>query len=78
MRAAELVEPNADCSHYIVSTSNEPDVVCVSEIWTDQAAHDVALEPENIHALIAEARPLIAGMSDQTHLTVRGGKSLHV
>jgi len=78
LRAAELLEPNADCIHYIVSTSNEPDVVYVSEIWSDQVAHDASLQPARIRALIEEARPLIAGMSDQTHLTVHGGKGLRI
>ncbi len=75
LEAAELLEPNPGC---IVSTSNESDAVYVSEIWTDQIAHDASLEPENIRALIEEARPLIAGMSDQTHLTVHGGKGLRI
>ncbi len=78
LEAAELLEPNPGCIQYIVSTSNESDAVYVSEIWTDQIAHDASLEPENIRALIEEARPLIAGMSDQTHLTVHGGKGLRI
>ncbi len=48
----------------------------VSEVWTDQDAHDASLEPEDVRALIQEARPLIAGMSDQTQLTIHGGKGL--
>ena len=47
----------------------------VSELWTSVAAHDASLEPEDIPALIQEARPLITGMSDQTQL-VHGGKGL--
>ena len=48
----------------------------VSEVWTSVAAHDASLEPQDIRALIQEARPLITGMSDQTQLTVHGGKGL--
>jgi len=58
----------------VVSTSSDPDAVYVSEVWTDQVAHDASLETEDIRALIPEARPLITGMSEQTHLTVHGGK----
>ena len=76
LQAAELLEQNPDCLLYVVSTSDEPEAVWVSELWTDEAAHDVSLEPEDIRALIEEARPLIAGMSDQTRLTVHGGKGL--
>ncbi|MDQ3627955.1 MAG: antibiotic biosynthesis monooxygenase [Actinomycetota bacterium] len=76
LRASELLERNPDCIQYIVSTSEGSDAVYVSEIWTSQAAHDASLEPEDIRALIQEARPLIAGMADQTHLTVHGGKGV--
>jgi quinol monooxygenase YgiN len=50
--------------------------VWVSEVWTDEAAHDASLEPADIQALIQEARPLIANMSDRTTLTVHGGNGL--
>jgi quinol monooxygenase YgiN len=76
LRAAKLLEGNPGCIHYIVSTSEEPEAVWVSEVWTSVAAHDASLEPEDIQALIQEARPLITGMSDQTQLTVHGGKGL--
>ena len=70
------LEPNPDCIRYIVSTSDEPEAVWVSEVWTDEAAHEASLEAADIQALIQEARPLIAGMSDRIQLTVHGGKGL--
>ena len=76
LQAAKLLESNPGCIHYIVSTSEEPEAVWVSEVWTSVAAHDASLEPQDIRALIQEARPLITGMSDQTQLTVHGGKGL--
>src|ERR1017187_2792673 len=76
LQAAKLLEGNPGCIHYIVSTSEEPEALWVSEVWTSVAAHDASLEPEDIQALIQEARPLITGMSDQTQLTVHGGKGL--
>jgi len=76
LRAAKLLERNPDCIHYIVSTSDEPEAVWVCEVWTNVAAHDASLEPEDIRALIGEARLLIVGMSDQTPLAVQGGKGL--
>jgi quinol monooxygenase YgiN len=76
LQAAKLLECNSSCLHYIVSTSDEPEAVWVCEVWTDVAAHDASLEPEDIKALIQEARPLIAGISDQTELTLQGGKGL--
>lgn len=76
LRAAELLEANPSCLHYLVSTSEEPDAVWVSEVWTDKDAHAASLEPEEIRALIQRARPLIAGISDRTELQVHGGKGL--
>ena len=76
LRAAELLGGNPGCLHYVVSTSTDPDTVYVSEVWIDKAAHDSSLEPEDIRALITEARPLIAGMGSQTELDVHGGKGL--
>ena len=76
LQAAKLLEGNPGCIHYIVCTSEEPEAVWVSEVWTSVAAHDASLEPEDIQALIQAARPLITGMSDQTQLTVHGGKGL--
>ena len=76
LAAAELLGRDPGCLHYVVSTSAEPDAVWVWEAWTDQAAHDASLEPDDVRALIQQARPLIAGMSDQTVLTVHGGKGL--
>lgn len=76
LQAARLLERNPSCIQYVVSTSDEPEAVWVSEVWTDEAAHDASLEPEDVRALIQEARPLIAGMSEQTRLNVHGGKGL--
>jgi quinol monooxygenase YgiN len=76
LRAAELLEDNAGCLQYLVGTGDDPDTVWVSELWTDRAAHDSSLEPEAVQVVIAEARPLIAGMAEPTQLDVRGGKGM--
>ncbi|MCY7372994.1 MAG: antibiotic biosynthesis monooxygenase [Spirochaetaceae bacterium] len=76
LEAAALLEKNPDCIQYLVSTSEDPGAVWVSELWTDQVAHQASLEPEDIRALIQRARPLITGMSHRTELTVHGGKGL--
>ena len=76
LQAAAVLGRNPDCVHYVVSTSDEPDAVWVSEVWTSREAHDRSPAPEDVRALIQQARPLIAGMSDRTELTVHGGKGL--
>lgn len=76
LRAAAAMEANPACLHYLVGTSGEEDVVCVSEAWTDQNAHAASLDDESARALIGQARDLLASFPDQTRLTLHGGKGL--
>jgi len=76
LQAAQLLQRNEDCLHYLVSTTNTPDEIWVTELWNTKEAHDASLAPEDIRSLIQGAMPLIASMSDQTELEVAGGKGL--
>ncbi len=76
MQAADLLQRNQDCIHYLVSTTEEPDAVWVTETWTNKEAHEASLAPADVRALIAQAMPLIAGMSDRTEMQLIGGKGL--
>jgi quinol monooxygenase YgiN len=76
LRAAQLMEANPHCLFYLVATTERPDEVAVSEVWTSEDAHDASLHDAGVAELIAEARPVIAGLAGQTHLTVRGGKGV--
>lgn len=61
LQTAKLLERNHDCVHYVVSTSDEPEAARVSEVWTDGAAHDASLDPEDIRALIQEGATVDRG-----------------
>jgi len=74
--AARALEADPGCLLYLVGTSEEPETIWVQEAWTDEAAHDASLEPEEVRATIARAMPLIAGISDSTRLELHGGKGL--
>lgn len=76
LRAAMLMENNPNCLLYLVGTTDNPDEVAVTEVWTDEASHDASLRDAGVPELIAEARPLIAGLGGQTIVAVRGGKGL--
>ncbi len=76
LKAADMLEKNNDCIQYIVSTSDEPNIIWVNEIWNNKAAHEASLDPADIKALIKSAMPLIASMSDQTELHILGGKGV--
>lgn len=76
VQAAELLQRNPDCIHYLISTTEEAEAVWVTETWTNKEAHEASLAPAEVRALIAQAMPLIAGMSDRTEMQVVGGKGL--
>ena len=77
LQAAEALQANPDCLLYLVSRdTSDPDGIWVSEVWMDAAAHQASLEPETVRAIIAQARPLIAGMPERAELEVAGGKRL--
>lgn len=76
LESADQLKENPDCIHYLVGTTNEPDAVWVYETWTSKEAHDAALEPEEAKALIQQAMPLIAGVSNQIDTALAGGKGL--
>jgi quinol monooxygenase YgiN len=76
LQAATLLERDSGCLHYVVSVSDEPEAVWVSEVWTDRSAHDASLEREDVRELVRKGRPLIAAVPEQTRLTVLGGVGL--
>ncbi len=78
LRAANLMRSNPECLLYLVATTEQADEVAVTEVWIDEAAHDASLQQAGVPELIAEARPVIAGVAGQTRLSVRGGKGLDV
>lgn len=64
------------CELYIVNVSeSEPDVVWVTEVWRDEAAHQASLTPPETKAMIQRTMPLIAGI-EQTRIVPVGGKGL--
>jgi quinol monooxygenase YgiN len=78
LRAGDLLQDNQDCIHWVVNTTDEPDVVWVSVVWTSKEAHDASLQPEKVRALIGEARQFLSEdvMPEQIFTTPVGGKGL--
>jgi quinol monooxygenase YgiN len=65
------------CRLYVVSEiQGEPDAIAITEVWDDRAAHDASLQLDNVRALIAKARPLIASMGESLELRPVGGQGL--
>lgn len=77
LEAARLLKPVKSCELYIINTSlTEPDAIWVTEVWRSEADHDASLKMDSVKALIAKARPLIAGGDPPIRLTPVGGKGL--
>lgn len=77
LRAAALMQSEAGCRVYVVSTTDEDlDGVYVTEIWTSPDDHAASLKRDDVRALIGETMPLIAGAPSGTRMRAAGGKGL--
>ena len=54
--------------------SDDPDVIWVQDLWTDQAAHEAAMSTEEMSGYVKQAMPLLAGMPQQIEVEPSGGK----
>lgn len=78
LQAAQILQAVEGCYLYIVNSDpNDPDAIWVTEIWQSQADHQASLTHQGIQAIIAQGRPLIAGMGERFEFTPVGGKGLH-
>lgn len=73
-QAAHLVGEIPQCRLYVVNEdlSNETHV-WIYELWDDKESHDASLGNEQVRALIADARPLLACAPDGAELRAVGG-----
>ncbi|HYK83106.1 MAG TPA: antibiotic biosynthesis monooxygenase [Gemmatimonadales bacterium] len=77
LEAARLLTPLAGCELYIIHVvPSEPDAVWVTEVWRSEAEHAASLKMDSVRALMARARPLIAGAAERIRLVPVGGKGL--
>jgi quinol monooxygenase YgiN len=77
LAASKLVEDAPGCELYIVNTSSDdPDVVWVTEVWESEGHHRASLAIEGVPALIQETLPLLAAPPQQIRVTPLGGKGL--
>ena len=72
LRAADQLSAHG-CHAYVVGEGDDPDVVCVSELWESKAAHDASLELPETREAIAAAMPMLTGEFPGYEMAVRGG-----
>jgi quinol monooxygenase YgiN len=77
---AMLVEGTGEmpgCLSYIIATDpSDANAIWITEAWDSEASHSASLSLPAVKAVIAKARPLIAGFSDRVVTTPVGGSGL--
>ena len=77
LRVAEGLRDSPGCELYVVNlTADEPDVVWVTEIWSDEAASDRALSGDLGEVGIGDVVQLLAGPPELVALPPLGGPGL--
>jgi quinol monooxygenase YgiN len=62
------------CLSYVVARDPaDPEAIWISEVWEDEASHKASLSLPAVQAVIAEARPLIAGFDSSVRTEPVGG-----
>ena len=65
------------CLSYVVAhDTTEPDAIWITEVWDNETSHKGSLSLPAVQAVIAKARPLIAGFSNRVVTTPVGGAGL--
>jgi quinol monooxygenase YgiN len=71
-----VLQHTPGCVYYLISTTEEPDVVWISELWTSKEAKDaLAANPESVQAM-KELTPFIASIAERAAMTVVSGFGL--
>jgi quinol monooxygenase YgiN len=69
----------AGCQVYAVcTTTDNPDLIVVTEVWDSAAAHDASLQLPETRAAIGQAMPMLTGEFTRQELTVVGGLGVAV
>ena len=77
LSVAEGMRGAPGCELYVVNLSaDEPDIVWVTEVWSDEAASDRALSGDLGEAGIGDVIALLAGPPELVDLTPLGGPGL--
>jgi quinol monooxygenase YgiN len=77
LESGKLFDDNPACLLYLVSeAADEPDVVWVVDLWTDQEAHAEALKAPELRPFVEQAMPLLEAMPEQIEVRPVGGKGL--
>jgi len=75
--AARSMDGLPGCLSDVVAEDLADEVtIWVTDVWTDAAAHQAALQRPAVNAVIARARPLIAAFGEHCETPPAGGHGL--
>ena len=73
----ESTQAMPGCLSYVIATDPaEADALWITEVWDSAASHKASLSLPAVQAVIARARPLIAGFSNRVETVPLGGYGL--
>ena len=71
-----LADMPGNLSYIIANDPQDEDALWITEVWTDNKAHEASLALPSVQAAIKEGRPLIAGMERIAATLPIGGHGL--
>ena len=75
LESGKLFDDNPACLIYLVSESvDDPDLIWVTDLWTNEQEHARALARPELKPFIDEAIRLLAGPPEQINVRPVGGK----
>jgi len=73
----ESTQAMPGCLSYVIATDPaDADALWITEVWDNAASHKASLSLPAVQAVIAKARPLIAGFSNRVETAPIGGYGL--
>ena len=73
----ESTQAMPGCLSYVIATDPaDADALWITEVWDSAASHKASLSLPAVQAVIAKARPLIAGFSHRVETAPIGGHGL--
>jgi quinol monooxygenase YgiN len=77
LESGKLFDDNPACLLYLVSEStDDPNLLWVIDLWTDQQAHAEALKAPELRPFVEQALRLLENMPEQIEVRPVGGKGL--
>jgi quinol monooxygenase YgiN len=73
----ESTQAMPGCLSYVIATDPaDADALWITEVWDTAESHQASLKLPQVQAVIAKARPLIAGFSNRVETVPLGGHGL--